>query len=49
MKIPKDQQADMRIMLVGMFKKMYKEMIKRNGHNYIIGGVISTTTCFKCM
>jgi hypothetical protein len=28
MKIPKDQRADIRNMLVGMSKKVYKDMVK---------------------
>ena len=48
MKIPKDEQGDIRNMPIGMSKKLYKDG-QENEHNCNVGRSISTTTCFKCM
>ena len=48
MKISKYEWTDIRNMPVGMSKKGVQGDGQRNGQNFIIGGAISTTMCFKC-
>jgi hypothetical protein len=49
MNIPRDKKGENQYMLVVMSKKMYKEMVKKNEHNCIVGGAISTTMRIRGM
>ena len=46
MKILKKKCVDQKYMLVGMSKKVYKDMVKKIN---IIASSISTTMCIRCM